>query len=331
MSTMHSSLKFISVSGIGLVCFTLALLNVWNQTLYLSSQKVVVPTEGKRKLNPIKVFYNVYVNPKNVELAKSIFKEQASHFNNNHDVFLRTIGHPLEELQDMKGDNTLIIKLQHNNAGDEHGTLTLIWQHCMTTRETDKVVYIHNKGSYHPHEKNDKFRRFLTRGALSDECANMPLTCNVCSSRFSPYPHPHTSGNMWVAKCDYIRNLPDPTEFAEKMKGLQKPGMRLMCVGQGRYTSEHWIHSHPAVKPCDLSTEKKYVWNYEDIPTGDDWEIDLEAAPRYDFETYKGPGGCADEITDLNYRLNEYKFLYNETVPDDWWGWKIWSRDEKRI
>lgn len=37
----------------------------------------------------------------------------------------------------------------------------------------------------------------------------------ICSSRMSPLPHPHTSGNMWLAKCDYISQLIDPKALSE--------------------------------------------------------------------------------------------------------------------
>ena len=74
-------------------------------------------------------------------------------------------------------------------------------------------------------------------GALSKECAMMPEdTCNVCSSRFSPVPHPHTSGNMWLARCDYIKKLIDPLIFEAAMNSLDYDGGEafLACDGRGR-------------------------------------------------------------------------------------------------
>ena len=343
----HYKLNKIGAFCLVVVCF-LPLLTVRNESAYLqnlfsqtNSNDVTLPTEntltrtetstsnqaGLLHTSHIKVFYNVYMNPRNLQHSNSIVKEQASYFNKHHDVFIRTIGHGL---QDIEGNSTAMIKnIQQDDEGDELGTLTLLWQHCLTTSETDnKVIYIHNKGSLHPNKNNDVFRRFLTRGALSDECANMPETCNVCSSRFTPYPHPHTSGNMWAAKCDYIRKLGNPKEFAGKMAGLETPAVMSYCVGKGRFASEHWVHSHPSVKPCDLSTDEKYLWDYGNIPTGD-WEINLQSAPRYSMDTFKFKRGCSDYGTVMKNRLIEYELLYNETVSEDWWGWKVWSRDEK--
>ena len=72
------------------------------------------------------------------------------------------------------------------------------------------VLYIHSKGSYHPHEFQDQWRDYVTAGALSQECRSMPEHCNMCSSRVSPVPYPHTPGNMWAARCGYISELMDP-------------------------------------------------------------------------------------------------------------------------
>ena len=72
------------------------------------------------------------------------------------------------------------------------------------------VVDVHSKGSYHPHEFQDQWRDYVTAGALSQECRLMPEHCNMCSSRMSPVPYPHTPGNMWAARCGYISELMDP-------------------------------------------------------------------------------------------------------------------------
>jgi hypothetical protein len=105
-----------------------------------------------------------------------------------------------------------------------------------------------NPRSFTPTPENDLLRRFLTKGALSEECANMPTTCNVCSSRFSPLPHPHTSGNMWAARCDYVSRLIEPKDqFQRAMRQFRNKGSPV-CTGRLRYALEHWIHSSPRVK-----------------------------------------------------------------------------------
>jgi hypothetical protein len=104
--------------------------------------------------------------------------------------------------------------------GSEFETLGLLWNYCRDSphAENDTVVYIHNKGSFHPSKENTMFRRFITPGALSRECSEMPPECNICSFRFSPLPHPHSPGNMWAARCNYIKLLLDPIKFEWEME-----------------------------------------------------------------------------------------------------------------
>ena len=165
-------------------------------------------------------------------------------------------------------------------------------------------------------------RKFLTRGALSEECSNMPSFCNFCSSRMSPLPHAHTSGNMWAARCEYVRKLMHPIQFEAKMAILYPGYVNNSCIGTGRYSAEHWIHSHPSARPCDLSNDR-FTWSYDNIPT-DDLEIKLEPAPRFEFMKYVKE--VCQDFPKLENLLHEYKFLYNETLPAvSWWGWKFYN------
>ena len=56
---------------------------------------------------------------------------------------------------------------------------------------------------------------------------------------------------MWLAKCDYVRLLKDPNIFETLMDTFTSNCTlkgRLGCDGRGRFSAEHWIHSHPTVK-----------------------------------------------------------------------------------
>eukprot|EP01082_Thalassiosira_pseudonana_P007088 g6215.t1 g6215 contig22:9008-9673(+) len=55
-------------------------------------------------------------------------------------------------------------------------------------------------------------------------------------------------------------------------------------IGHGRYFYEHWVHSHPSVEPCDLSTDN-FVWNYNGVPSVP-FAKDVQPAPRFDFKKY---------------------------------------------
>ncbi|GKY98672.1 hypothetical protein MPSEU_000823500 [Mayamaea pseudoterrestris] len=187
---------------------------------------------------------------------------------------------------------------------------------------------MHAKGSFHPNPENEQLRRFLTAGALSEECLHLPDACNVCSSRMSPLPHPHTPGNMWLARCQYIRQLIDPLlfqarmdNFAGKVKIAGRPA-RYACYGLGRFAAEHWVHSHPTCKPCDLSDDSKYGYNYDGIPSAN-FSKHLSMAPRFNQSVYENKVGCKfPPFTGslAKDRIAEYEALYNETPLNDWWG-----------
>lgn len=273
-------------------------------------------------MKSIYVFYNVYANPASFDDAKSIAREQLSLLRPEHHVFVRTIGAPIQV------ENATLI--QHDEKGSEIETLRLLRHHCLDNKHAgDVVVYIHNKGSYHPSEENTLLRRWLTTAALSRDCSNMPPYCNVCSFRMSPLPHPHTPGNMWSAKCNYIKNLLDPVDFQLKMKqffdtgGMQENPWE---IGTDRFAAEHWVHSHPKVDACDLSSSS-FLVGYGGLPSVEH-EMKLVRAPRYDRNTYTF--GNYNEAKSKRFfhayhRLEEYKFLYNETPPETWFGWSFYN------
>ena len=204
-------------------------------------------------------------------------------------------------------------------------------QYCKD-HPTEKVVYLHSEGSFNSMEVNGRLRRFLTRGALLEECANLPSSCNVCSSRMSPIPHPHTSGNMWLAKCDYVQKLTNLMTWKKIMKELRyspnngNTPRNNACVGKDRFAAEHWIHSHPSVMPCDLSKDKLCVWPYDNIPSYY-FEMDLKPAPigltwkpmtcRQNFFMTGGKLGV--QIKRSHGRIPGA--LYEEESPESRWGW----------
>lgn len=216
----------------------------------------------------------------------------------------------------------------HYEEGQEDITLHNLWEYCKANPHHDtKVIYLHSKGSFHDTKENSQLRDFVTEGALSEECASLPDQCHVYSSRMSPLPHPLTSGNMWLARCDYVARLNDP--FAE-VQYEQIKSEDIPCNGWGRYYFEHWIHSHPSVKPCDLYVGKEYVWNYGPLPSSG-YEKHLEMAPRFEkFQDYAiGEENCSNQTQNasnaLHHRLWEYNQLYKQRPDQSWWGWKFYD------
>lgn len=305
--------------------------------------EAVLPAGGGAADRTIPVFYNVFTQAAaDGPQVRAIVDEQLARLRPEHDVRVRAIG----AAPSLPPRARLV---RHDAAGTEVDTLDLLWEHCQDPAQAArKVVYLHSKGSYHPSLKNRRLRRFLTRGALSRECAALPDTCDVCSSRMSPVPHPHTSGNMWLARCDYVRRLARPSLFRTAMdqvanytdihetpdgggrKGLAENWSP--CIGRGRFSAEHWIYSHPTVRPCDLSTSS-YVWNYKFVP---EWEMedalfDLRPAPRFALEQYRVWKTCGEWGFSLRDRLTEYRSLYGEAPSASWWGWKLFNVDYEEV
>jgi len=139
---------------------------------------------------------------------------------------------------------------------------------------------------------------------------------------------------MWMGRCDYIKRLIDPEKFEDAMNGLEYEGGHafLACDGRGRYSAEHWVHSHPSVKPCDLYDDPRFTWNYDGIPVVKEFKAHtrLAVAPRFDLKTYIKTriGDCVGRGGTIKFRLDEYKGLYNETPPDDWWGYNFLQEND---
>ncbi len=297
-----------------------------------------------RNNNKIRVFYNLYIqNESDLKRVEEIVLEQLSMMLpelHHEEVFINLIGY---NSGPTIANHTIT---KHYEKGGEDITLHSLWEYCkrIPSPHEAKVAYLHSKGSFHDHfGKNTLMRKFLTDGTLSEECANLPDQCNVCSSRMSPLPHPHTPGNMWVARCDYISKLADPRKkdiFKDIFEKNPPPKPLHLgpphCTGRiDRFFFEHWVHSHPSVKPCDLYPGSEYSFAYKNLPLGSEnsngtisFEKQLEMAPRFDFQNYVIKGGCPyhqKKENGLNERLWEYGFMYNQTPDESWWGWELYN------
>ena len=219
----------------------------------------------------------------------------------------------------------------YHETGGEGLTLQALHDHCNDHPE-DLVTYIHDKGSFHDTLQNVNLRRMLTQAAFSNECqVNMTeLGCNFCSARFSPLPHAHNPGNMWTAKCDYVKKLLRPDGFAAAMQAMVDhlveahevdpsiPGTG--HIGLGRYAMEHWLGSHPSMQACDIYPGV-YEWNYGHLPDSETpWVPDLKTAPRVPFSETKLSLPFLQNHRHKEWfcgprRLLEYGFLYNNELP----------------
>ena len=327
-------------------------------------QNVYTPWVKQRYLPPpprTTVFYNVFTkNGNDEERVKAIVNEQFSFLDpKRHVVSITSIGHLLPNITNYNNttnNERINIPLKkHYIKGNKGLTLHALWNFCKQPANNNhdtKVVYIHSKGSFHDNPDNTALRTFLTIGALSEDCDSLPSQCNVCSSRMSPMPHPHTSGNMWLARCDYIATLMDPiiSENDERLLPFIQNGNA--CRGFGRFFFEHWVHSHPYVKPCDLYNSTSFTWAYKGVPKQTDWfdsssptaQKQLQMAPRFNFEDYIKRGKCKGSSTQagsIEERIYNYKHLYPSlfanisasantsaslaVLDKSWWGWSFFN------
>mmetsp|Transcript_17110 Transcript_17110/g.37427 ORF Transcript_17110/g.37427 Transcript_17110/m.37427 type:complete len:780 (-) Transcript_17110:95-2434(-) len=276
----------------------------------------------------IPVFYNLYVAKENdASRVLGIVSEQMALLRPEHKPFF------IQSMGATKLDIPKSTVLGHRSSGTEMISLRSMWQFCKQNPHVEKVVYLHSKGSSRNSRDNENLRKFLTRGALSEECAVVNAsTCNVCSSRFSPLPHPHTSGNMWLARCDYVQQLIDPFDFEERMNEFTSnctDNNRESCDGRLRYSAEHWIHSHPSVKPCDLYNDSAFVWDYYKVPENGEFEIELAKAPRFELLKYVKWRKCPNRGVRIEHRLDEYWGLYQQKPDEYWWGWNYLKSTNK--
>ncbi len=79
------------------------------------------------------------------------------------------------------------------------------------------------------------------RGVFSRACveaiAEGARDCDICGMRFSPTPHAHLPGNMFLARCGYILKLLPPEGFRRKMDALYRSlnVAKGYLVGKGRW------------------------------------------------------------------------------------------------
>lgn len=271
---------------------TVALLRVEIQTSKLGTASVEFRREDatassttvQSSSSPISIFYNVFVPPQEAgrDRTLDIVREQLGQFDesdaarlmeNNLTVYYSTIGfaHTSERIQELCTDKANINcqHMEHYDAGFEEVTLNKLLAYCKVPgRENDRVVYLHNKGSYTRNQ--DDWRRYLTLAATHRDCVCPPDDqCNLCSIHLWYLPNIQNKGNFWSAKCSYVKRLMTPLDYQKGMTQVEQLYRDLRGQGKmhheswgawgpwgfarGRESNLHWIGSHPAVRPCDLN------------------------------------------------------------------------------
>lgn len=245
--------------------------------------------------------------------------------------------------------------LQHYEAGHEDVTLTNLHEYCIQN-PSKSVIYMHPKGSFHNRRTQNYWRRHMTMAVGHEKClqALEENSCDSCGLMFDVIPTEHFHGNIWMAKCSYIRKLHSPAVTREKrqdtLRQLERENATIqfsLCprktwnLGMDRFLWEHWLGSHPSLRPCDLSpsSEDRY-WKTHTRNLSD---FVFAQAPRHRIKNSHMPS-CPikdDSVwTNRTWRLQEYFLLpgklfrwvneYNEVPAEDSWIWK-WHPDGEKF
>jgi hypothetical protein len=159
------------------------------------------------------------------------------------------------------------------SRGSEPVTIKKLWNYCLEN-PNDIVWYLHDKGAYHPTESNHILRSILSQNVLSSQCYDEVVSkSDACGMRFTDIPHRHFPGNMWIAKCSYIRLLPDPT-IGRGVPCKQGGGQLVVgnyrtsclnhvCLATGRFYIEHWIGYLVDGAMSDCLRDSGYIYGKE--------------------------------------------------------------------
>ena len=330
----------------------------------------------------VAIFYHVYMHvdgdqnkrgpERSEQRAIKIIRQQLRHVadslasipNMKHvDLYYTTVGEKQgrDKVQEICQDHAKYFTchhLQHVEEGFEEWTLGAMYEYCLD-HEDQRVVYLHTKGSYHYSQSQDFWRQHLTNAALSSDCIQRAHAqgCELCGLMAIPQPTVHYTGNMFNAKCEYIRKLAHPKVFGAKLETFNQKGeelirqgilvsslldMGLPCnTGSGRFAMEHWHGSHPSLqKVCDVSTHYKIEYWLGVDPQNvkpEDWH--LAYFPRHPITadwSHSNAAKLPKILNDESARLREYFLLpglltkwyelYGEAPPQSSWVWS-WYPD----
>lgn len=287
------------------------------------------------------IFYNVYIPPTKKDQGNALWivkgqlkrrgESKAANATVNYVQIGANIPFPCHQCN----------QIEHHESGDEVLTIQHLYEYCVANQDS-KVVYIHDKGSFHPSYKNRKYEQMLTKSVFTDECLDItPDKCTVCAARFTPFPAITSPGNMFVAHCSYVRHLIPPVKFHDAMLSMYnmiesniylklkyRYRKRPSWMGLHRYAMEQWIHSHPANKPCDVLRED-WTAGYKRLPDTTEWVPDLRKAPSFSWDHLSNHGrDFASTWYDVPGRLFAYQYLYGEQPGLDWWGWEFYANKD---
>ena len=142
----------------------------------------------------------------------------------------------------------------------EEVTLTRSREYCQKY-PNHTIIYVHNKGAYHPSPKNTRWRRYMTAAVTGKHCLQSVTTtamtttsqqesttqqqqqqqqqpessCNICGLVATAIPWIHFTGNFFTARCSYIKELLPPETYVKELETNVVPIIHRMKT-QGKLT-----------------------------------------------------------------------------------------------
>ena len=235
-----------------------------------------------------------------------------------------------------------------NDDRIDGNTLESLFNFCDANQDHE-VVYLSNQLSAHGADVFESNRtKTITAHVLSKDCrlAQHDTSCNVCGSEFYALPFMSFLGNMFVAKCSYVKNLSSPRSFMAERRELAGDVLmdelkkRLVTgfmnnldspyvLGVHQYSTRHWIGSHPDLVPCDVAPKQS-----TNGPTGQielarlqaprrniALQEDIEDANRKDSDVRSSEAGRVREYMYLAGRILQWLHHYRRVPGDSSWVW----------
>jgi hypothetical protein len=330
---------------------------------------------------PWAIFYNLFVRPEQTEEQMlDMVSEQFEHISNSH---LATLGVPIIYYsyigtRPLTPNFDLVCKRFQfdcrlmgsfeSEVDQSERTLQRTYEYCGPMDLGRKgFVYLHSGFNYHKDSNEALWRRHLTSAAASSACLEQGLVkspCHICGLIASAFPAIHFIGNMFAVRCAYVRKLIPPLEFKTRMRQVAKDMMIMilegkLSVGLGKeadytfgldeYAMEHWMGSHPSVKPCDVSNSTE-IFYWRQAPRLDEFQLGMfPRVPLYKYSEMRNPekSWLLPVLKKESWRKRELFFLpglifkwialYNKLPPQGSWTWKwfpdgqLWRDETKKL
>jgi hypothetical protein len=273
--------------------------------------------------------------------------------------------HPLKYIE-QGGEDVTLQSLW--NFCKTHPTTLVTYIHNKGSFHPSKTNYkfrlMLTKGALSNECQSITTRNTHSSSSTSSSSSPAELDCNICGARFAPTPHFHMTGNMWTAQCHYVNQLLPPNQFAARMDAMleyilshatnqnQQPNNdnnindkkdnnpipqptpehieEEWVLGLKRYAMEHWLGSHPTLKPCDVQADPAYVYGRMDLPKPvDRWHPTLQRAPWRSLSHFRKVRFPTGEWFCGTARLVEFQFLYGQHPPSDSFVWEYYANATK--